>query len=77
MRWRGPIKPVSDVNGSVAEEQPEQKDHRDWHTQQPQQNSASHRLLLVFALREDNAVEEGWFLSGFRNLRQRQANLEQ
>jgi hypothetical protein len=34
---------------SVAEEQPEQDDHRDWHPQQPQQNSASHRLLLVLA----------------------------
>jgi hypothetical protein len=48
MRWRGPID-IRDAAVSVAEEQPEQDDHRDWHTQQPQQNSASHRLLLVFA----------------------------
>src|SRR5258708_3463983 len=31
---------------SPAEEQPQQNDYRDRHTQQPQQNSSSHRLLL-------------------------------
>ncbi|MGY3550828.1 hypothetical protein ACVW0W_006595 [Bradyrhizobium sp. USDA 4469] len=37
---------------STAEEQPQQNDHRDRHTQQPQQNSASHRVLLQFVLSE-------------------------
>src|SRR6185295_16168708 len=46
MRWRGPIG-LKVAWRSAAEEQPQQNDHRDRHTQQPQQNSASHRLLLI------------------------------
>src|SRR6476659_8848644 len=38
---------VSQVKGqSVAEQKPQQNDHRDRHTHQPKQNSSSHRLLL-------------------------------
>lgn len=47
---------------SVAEEQPQQNDHRDRHAQQPQQNSASHRVLLQLYCRKDNLDGEGWFL---------------
>jgi hypothetical protein len=33
---------------SVAEEQPQQNDHRYRHAQQPEQNSSSHEVLLEF-----------------------------
>lgn len=46
---------------SVAEEQPQQNDHRDRHAQQPQQNSASHGFLLQSHCLEVNAGGEGLF----------------
>src|ERR1700755_1012072 len=35
-----------EIKRSVAEEQPQQNDHRDRHTQKPKQNSSSHQSLL-------------------------------
>lgn len=48
---------------SVAEEQPQQDDHRDRHAQHPQQDSACHRVLLQSHCLEVNAGRRGLFLS--------------
>ena len=59
------------LNRSASEKQPQQNNHRDWHTQQPKQNSSSHYRLLIFLVREDNARDSDRFLfsAGFRYLR--------
>jgi hypothetical protein len=50
----------------VAEEQPQQNDHRDWHAQQPKQNSSSHyRFLQPNSDREENAPRFDSFLRIF------------
>jgi hypothetical protein len=45
----------------VAEEQPQENDHRDWHTQQPKQNSFTHRRPPRFLICRGNAAARGWF----------------
>src|SRR5215213_4369250 len=45
--WRRP---------SAAEEQPQQKDHRNRHTQHPKQKSSSHRFLLKMQSRRERAM---------------------
>jgi hypothetical protein len=40
----------------AAEEQPQQNDHRNWHAQQPQQKSFSHRILLNVKSRSKRAM---------------------
>lgn len=49
---------------SAAEEQPQQNDHRDRHTQQPQQNTASHRVLLHSHCRKENIWDGGLVPAG-------------
>ena len=43
-------------SASAAEEQPQQNDHRNWHAQQPQQKSFSHRILLNVKSRSKRAM---------------------
>jgi hypothetical protein len=47
---------------SVAEEQPQQKDHRNWHAQHPKQKSSSHSLILHPRLKRANAGQKHPFL---------------
>jgi len=54
---------LAGVSRSAAEEQPQQNDHRNWHAQQPQQKSFSHRILLK-CNRGVNARCRGRFLCG-------------
>lgn len=43
---RGLISQCVDRAASVSEEQPQQDDHRNWHTEKPEQNASSHSRLL-------------------------------
>jgi hypothetical protein len=73
----------------MSEKQPQQNDHRDWHAQQPQQNSSSHPRLLQISHCRKNAGETVPFLcrhrnfseqrtfSGFGNIGKRKANSKQ
>jgi hypothetical protein len=47
-RWRSLIYANPMTAMSVAEEQPQQNDHRYRNAQQPEQNSSSHEVLLEF-----------------------------
>ena len=55
-----PQSPDFRVMRSVAEEQPQQNDHRNRHAKQPKQNSSSHHFLLMH--RGENARSRGQFL---------------
>src|SRR5436190_22287229 len=57
-----PQSPDFRVMRSVAEEQPQQNDHRNRHAKQPKQNSSSHHFLLMH--RGENARSRGQFLRG-------------
>src|SRR5262245_8073050 len=65
MRGRGLTISKCAAIRSVAKEQPKQNDHRDWHTQKPQQNSASHHLLLVFAFARATPARRALFRQSF------------
>jgi hypothetical protein len=61
--WTGPIFPSSQsllvsgtIGASVSEEQPKKDDHRNWHTQQPEQYASTHVLLRYWF--GDNLIVE-------------------
>src|SRR5262245_33580793 len=50
------------INASMAEEQPQQNDHRDRHAEQPKQYPSSHLVLLQSPRWRENATARWQFL---------------